>query len=380
MSKEQLSELRCEERTLWAPGPHALTPSVQQVLNTYTATYTHRSSDYKACYASAAMLLKELFSIPGGFIPLIFGHTGSYNWEMVVRNTPETYLTLGMDLGAFSSKWVQVFKDSGRAIDVLPAPAGQGISTESWREGISKSYDLALVTHNETSSGVALPLGEFCRIAKEISPETLLAVDGVSIAGAVEVDYTMIQPDYYLFSLQKDFSIPAIGSVMIVSERALDAAGRTRNRGYVLDLLEWTEKARLDQTPMTVPDLTLRCLIARLEEMLAEGIDRVARHGQLAQMQRDWAAANGLKILAEPGYESPTVTAIHLPEGISGPDFVKAASTYLNIQLAPGYGTMRDTSFRIASMGHTTVEMMTRALKGLQLILQNWEELSRELS
>ena len=167
---------------------------------------------------------------------------------------------------------------------------------------------------------------------------------------------------------------------MIVSERALDAAGRTRNRGYVLDLLEWTEKARLDQTPMTVPDLTLRCLIARLEEMLAEGIDRVARHGQLAQMQRDWAAANGLKILAEPGYESPTVTAIHLPEGISGPDFVKAASTYLNIQLAPGYGTMRDTSFRIASMGHTTVEMMTRALKGLQLILQNWEELSRELS
>ena len=40
-----------------------------------------------------------------------------------------------------------------------------------------------------------------------------------------------MRPDYYLWSLQKDFAIPAIGSVMIVSDRALQAARRTTRRG-----------------------------------------------------------------------------------------------------------------------------------------------------
>jgi len=376
MLKDELAAIREKSRRLLAPGPHALTPAVQNVLNTYTATYTHRSSEFKVCYARAADLLRELFSLTDEFTPLVFGHTGSYNWEMVVTNTPDAYRTVGMDLGAFSSKWVQVFKNKGRAIDVLRADPGTGINTTTWRDALEKSYDLALITHNETSTGVALPLQELCEIARETSPNTLVAVDGVSIAGAVDIDYHKVHPDYYLFSLQKDFSIPAIGSVMIVSKRALDVATGVTNRGYVLDLIEWAEKAQTDQTPMTVADLTLRCIIARIEEMLAEGDGRVKRHANLAAMQRKWAAENGLRVLAAQGFESPTVTAIHLPEGVSGPTFVKAAAECLNVQLAPGYGKMRDDSFRIASMGHTSEEDMTRILTGLTLMLQNWQEVA----
>ena len=85
----------------------------------------------------------------------------------------------------------------------------------------------------------------------------------------------------------------------------------------------------------------IRCLIARLEEMLDEGKARFERHRNLARMQRDWAEKHGLGLLAQPEYYSPTVTAILMPVSIPAPEFVRAAKTMLNVRIAPGYGPMR---------------------------------------
>ena len=368
--------LRLPGLELWTPGPHALTPAVQEVLGTYRASCSHRSAEFKACYRKAADLLRALFRLPDDLVPLIFGHTGSYGWEMVAVNTPPRGRALGMDIGAFSKKWTEVFQRRGRSIDVLSAEWGEGIGLEAWTDAMARGYDLALITHNETSTGVALPVDRLSVAARETAPDTLIAVDGVSIAGAVDVDLGALRPDYYFWSLQKDFAIPAIGSVMIVSHRAVEVAGLVPDRGYVLDLVEWVKRAEDGQTPMTVPDLTLRCLIARLEEMQAEGVARYDRHRALSRMQRDWAQKRGLRVLAGAGFESPTVTAILLPEHIPGPSFVATARKLLNVQLAAGYGPTRDRAFRIAAMGHTSPEAMARVLEGLSLILDHWPEIS----
>lgn len=373
--QKKLNALRQPELSLWAPGPHMLTPAVREVLATYQTTYSHRSSEFKTCYQKAADLLREIFAIPAGFTPLIFGHTGSYDWEMVAVNTPSDFRTLGMDIGSFSQKWAQVFQNRGRHIDTLKAPWGHGIASETWTDALKKNYDLALIIHNETATGVMQPVDELCATARRIAPNTLLAIDGVSIAGAVDMPIEALRPDYYLWSLQKDFSMPTIGSVMVVSDRAFDIAAKTPHRGYVLDLLEWRKYAETHQTPMTVPDLTLRCLIARLEEMRAEGKNRFLRHQNLSQMQRDWAAKHGLSLMAQPGYESLTVSAIRLPKHIAGPAFVAQVKKWLHVQIGAGYGPTRDEAFRIAAMGHTSEPDMARILKGLSLIIEHWDEL-----
>ena len=371
----EIANLRLPALALWAPGPHMLTPAVRRVLQTYQATYSHRSAEFKACYQKTVDLLREVFQIPRGFTPLIFGHTGSYNWEMVVTNTPCNGTTLGMDIGAFSKKWAQVFTSHGRDIDVLKADWGEGLCARTWSNAIAKNYDLALLTHNETSTGVMLPVQEMCDTVRNTSPKTLIAIDAVSIAGASDTPIETLRPDYYLWSLQKDFACPTIGSVMIVSDRAFDIAANTPNRGYVLDLIEWRTRAETAQTPMTVADLTLQCLSARLEEMKREGDHRFKRHQSLAYMQREWARKQGLNLIARPGYESLTVNAILLPDHISGSNFVDKAKKLLNVQLAPGYGDTRDKAFRIAAMGHTSERDMRRVLKGLSLILNNWSKL-----
>ena len=371
----EIANLRLPALALWAPGPHMLTPAVRRVLQTYQATYSHRSAAFQACYQKAVDLLREVFQIPRGFTPLIFGHTGSYNWEMVVTNTPCNGATLGMDIGAFSKKWAQVFTSRGRNIDILKADWGDGICARIWSNAIAKNYDLALLTHNETSTGVMLPIQEMCDTVRNTSPKTLIAIDAVSIAGALDTPIETLRPDYYLWSLQKDFACPTIGSVMIVSDHAFDVAATVPNRGYVLDLIEWRTRAETAQTPMTVADLTLQCLNARLEEMKCEGDQRFKRHQSLALMQRDWARKHDLSLIAKPGYESLTVNAILLPDHISGSDFVDRAKKLLNVQLAPGYGDTKNQAFRIAAMGHTSERDMRRVLKGLSFILNNWSQL-----
>lgn len=363
---------RLPDTALWTPGPHALTPAVERVLRTYRATYSHRSADFKNVYARAVSLLRDAFHIPEEFTPLVFGHTASYNWEMIAVNTPTGYGALGLDMGAFSARWSGVFKRLDRSIEVLNVPWGQGIRPGTWRNALRRGYDVALLTHNETATGVMLPVDALCEDARRLAPEMLVAVDGVSIAGAVEVDIGSMRPDYYLWSLQKDFAIPAIGSVMIVSERAIEAAKNTPRRGYVLDLIEWHARAADGQTPVTVSDLVLRCLVARLEEMLDEGEGRFERHRNLARMQRDWAGKHGLDLLAQPAFYSPTVTTILMPDSIPAPEFVHAAKNLLNVQIAPGYGPMRDTAIRIAAMGSTSESEMERFLAGLSQIIGNW--------
>ena len=371
----EIAALRLPCLALWAPGPHMLTPAVRRVLQTYRATHSHRSDAFRARYRKAADLLREVFHIPPGFTPLIFGHTGSYNWEMVAVNTPRHGATLGMDIGAFSKKWTQVFQSRGRPIDVLKADWGEGIDARTWSDALAKNYDLALLTHNETSTGAMLPIQEMCDIARDIAPQTLIAIDAVSSAGAVDTPIKTLRPDYYFWSLQKDFACPTIGSVMIASDRAFDIAARTPERGYVLDLIEWRDRAEMAQTPMTVADLTLQCLIARLEEMKREGDRRFKRHRNLASMQRAWAAAHGLRLIAQPGYESLTVSAICLPRHVSGSAFVTKARALLNVQLGAGYGDTKDRAFRIAAMGHTSECDMQRVLEGLSLLLANWSQL-----
>jgi len=371
----KLQRLAFPELRLFAPGPHELSPAVLDVLGNYRAQYTHRASEFKTCYAETETLLRQAFHVPEAFRPLIFGHTGSYNWEMVANNTPDRFRTLSLDIGSFSKRWGQVFQDLGRHVDVLSADWGDGITPEMLESELANGYNLVLLIHNETSTAVSLDVAALCEVIREHNPETLIGIDAVSIAGAIDVRIDELKPDYYLWSLQKDFSIPTIGSVMIVSDRAMALAEQVENRGYVLDMVEWVARAEKHQTPMTVPDLTLKCITARLKEMLEEGSARFDRHAALVEQQHEWAAKHGLSLLSKPRFESPTLSTISVPEGITGPALTAAAKTHLNAQIAPGYGSTADGYIRIAAMGVTNKSEMAQLLEGLSLLIDNWEAL-----
>jgi aspartate aminotransferase-like enzyme len=133
------------------------------------------------------------------------------------------------------------------------------------------------------------------------------------------------------------------------------------------DLAEFEAFAKKNQTPNTPALPLLYALDAQLARVREETIaGRWARHRAMAETTHRWAESLGTRfagvgILAPEGERSPTVSAVTLPDGITGDDVVKGAKAR-GYTIGGGYGPLKGRTFRIGHMGDHTVEGVTRCL------------------
>ncbi|MEM1719205.1 MAG: aspartate aminotransferase, partial [Thermosphaera sp.] len=76
----------------------------------------------------------------------------------------------------------------------------------------------------------------------------------------------------------------------------------------------------------------------------------------------------GLRLFAEPGYYSPTITVIYNPPGIKGPVIYEELRKR-GIEIAKGYGKVKDDTFRIGHMGYITDEDIELLFSTLREVL-----------
>ena len=77
----------------------------------------------------------------------------------------------------------------------------------------------------------------------------------------------------------------------------------------------------------------------------------------------------GLSLFPKPGFESPTVTCVNVPEGMTGPEVYKEARAR-GFELAQGYGVLKERTFRIGNMGYIRMEDIDEMLTVLGEILK----------
>jgi aspartate aminotransferase-like enzyme len=77
----------------------------------------------------------------------------------------------------------------------------------------------------------------------------------------------------------------------------------------------------------------------------------------------------GLSVFAPQEWASPTVTAIHLPPGVSGRHIVDRVAREQGVQFAPGSGDLVDRLIRIGHCGHMDVHDIATAINALELTL-----------
>ena len=102
----------------------------------------------------------------------------------------------------------------------------------------------------------------------------------------------------------------------------------------------------------------------QLDRILAEGLDaRFARHTAMSKKVQDWCMAHGMEPLAKPEYRSRTVVTVKndLKWDISALNkFLKTR----DMRIANGYGKLKDLSFRVATMGETSLKDIDMLLEG----------------
>ena len=104
---------------------------------------------------------------------------------------------------------------------------------------------------------------------------------------------------------------------------------------------------------------------------MAEGIEeRFIRHAAMSQRVYDWALANGMTPFAEEGARSKTVATINNTRNID----IAALNAFLmdayQMRISNGYGDLKNQTFRIATMGETSLDDVNTLLSAMEIFLK----------
>ena len=226
-----------------------------------------------------------------------------------------------------------------------------------------------MVTHNETSTGIANPIKEIGEVIKKYD-DIIYCVDTVSSAGGMKIEVDKSNIDICLTSVQKALGLPPGMSLCTFSQKAIERAKKVPNRGYYFDLLAIYEyiKNKNYQYPSTPSLSHMFSLNFQLEKILKEGLEnRFKRHEDMANLVRNWAQEH-FQIFTDVNYLSNTLTVIKNTQGISVSNLNKKLQER-GFLIANGYGDLKEKTFRISHMGDYTVQDVNELLVNIDEIL-----------
>jgi phosphoserine aminotransferase len=297
-------------------GPSKVRPAQAAALAAAPELGTsHRQAPVRAVVRRIRSGLAELFSLPNDvMIALGNGGTTAF-WDAasfgLIRNKSQH-----LSFGEFSSKFAAV---TTRA-PWLAAPTV--ISSDPGAHPLPRAeagVDAYCLTHNETSTGVLMPLAR----PAGADAGALVLVDGTSAAGAVPLDPASF--DAYYFAPQKVFGADGGLWITLLSPAARarieEIAATERYIPEFLSLRVAVENSAKDQTYNTPAISTLVLMAAQVDWMLDNGgLDwAAARSGRSAEILYGWAEKSdyATPFVADPAMRSPVVGTIDLSDEVS---------------------------------------------------------------
>ncbi|WP_326792633.1 phosphoserine transaminase [Streptomyces sp. NBC_00841] len=182
---------------------------------------SHRQAPVKNLVGSVRQGVRDLFSLPEGY-EVILGNGGSTAfWDIATHGLIETK-SQHLNFGEFSSKFTKAAKLAPWLADPSVIASDPGTHPDPQAEA---GVDVYAFTHNETSTGVAMPIK---RVAGA-DEGSLVLVDATSGAGGLPVDIT--ETDVYYFGPQKVFAADGGLWIAVFSPAALERAARIHASG-----------------------------------------------------------------------------------------------------------------------------------------------------
>jgi phosphoserine aminotransferase len=292
-------------------GPSKVRPEAVAALAEVSRSWlgtSHRQAPVKRVVGSIREGLRTLFSLPSGW-EIVLGNGGStVFWDVATFGLIE-HESQHLVFGEFSSKFAAAAQQAPHLRDpaIISSPPG----THPWAKG-EPEVDAYCLTHNETSTGVMMPL------ERPVDAPGLVLVDATSAAGALAWDPAEV--DAYYFAPQKVFAADGGLWVALLSPAAVERVGSIKASGRwtpaSLDLSIALDNARLDQTYNTPALATLFLLDQQLQWMLAQGGLTWAgeRSRQSASILYGWAEGSvyATPFVAEPAMRSSVVGTVDL--------------------------------------------------------------------
>ncbi len=326
------------------PGPSKVYPQVanymQEAFEEGVLSINHRSAECMAITKSAIQLLHEKLNIPTDY-SIYFVSSATEAWEIIAQS-----LTLKSSThfynGAFGEKWADYSSKIVKNVDRISFAVEE---IPSVNLSLNAAVEVLCLTQNETSNGTQIR--DLSTFRKTFS-ESIIAVDVTSSLGGIELDWH--NGDVWFASVQKCLGLPAGMGIMICSPKALQKAEQINDRKYYNSLLFMQENFAKNQTHYTPNVLSIYLLNKVLSDI--SNISEISR--KIKKQAEDWYNffndndKFGLNCLVQNiDIQSDTVIAIQgTTEQIKA---IKERTKIAGITLGNGYGTWKNTTFRIAN-------------------------------
>ncbi|MFM9939007.1 MAG: pyridoxal-phosphate-dependent aminotransferase family protein [Hyphomicrobiaceae bacterium] len=326
---------------------------------------------------------------------LMYASNGHGAWEAALVNLfqPGDKLLL-LESGRFSASWGDMATQLGLEIETIGCDWRRGVDmaalTDRLKGDSGHKLKGVLVVHNETSTGVALPIDQVRTVLDAARHPALLLVDTISSLASLDFRMDDWGVDIVVGGSQKGLMMTTGLAFTGISDKAMAISekGGTR-RSY------WNWKDMLTHKPQRFPGTTPVHLFFGLDEsvrmLLEEGLDAaIARHTRLARAVRAAVAhwgngaksgatigekgisgvVKGIELLpADPSRASDSVSAIMVPDGHDTNALRKVALQRFNLSLGGGLGPLAGRVFRIGHMGDLNEPMLLGALATVELAL-----------
>ena len=297
-------------------GPSKVRPEQLQALVTKGADVfgtSHRQAPVKDLVGRVRTGLRELFSVPDGY-EVVLGNGGSTAfWDAAAFGLVDQR-SLHLTYGEFSAKFASAVAKNPFVGDPIIVKADPGSAPEPQSD---PAVDVIAWAHNETSTGVAVPVRR-----PADSDGKLVVIDATSGAGGLPVDIT--DADAYYFAPQKNFAsdgglwIAIMSPAALARVDAIAAAGRWVPEFLSLPIA--IDNSTKNQTYNTPAIGTLLLMAEQLDWLNGNGgLDwAVKRTADSSQRLYSWAEDSSFAapFVADPALRSQVVGTIDFDDSV----------------------------------------------------------------
>jgi alanine-glyoxylate transaminase / serine-glyoxylate transaminase / serine-pyruvate transaminase len=355
------------------PGPTNIPDSVLRAMDRPSVDFNDPEfvPIYDAAFAGVKRVLRTNQHL------FMYNASGHGAWEASLTNllSPgDTIMVL--ESGYFSEEWANMARAHGLEVKLIAADWRRGVDIADVRKELAADtahvIKAVCVVHNETATGMMLPLPAIREAIDATGHAALFLVDTISSLGSLEFRMDDWKIDCVVGGSQKGLMLPTGMSFTGVSDKALAAHQTAKLHRFYFD---WTMMSNRAQKSFigTIPVNIFYGLRESIRLLDEEGLDNVtARHARLGEATRRavkvWAGNNGPTLFCtSPERYSNSVTALLMPEGFNGDALRKTIRERFNVSLGGGLGKLGGKIFRIGHLGDLNEPMLLGALSAIEM-------------
>ena len=349
------------------PGPVNVSPRVQQAL--LRGDLCHREAEFSDLLRAIRSKLLRAFA-PQDYTSVVISGSGTSAVEAMLSSAlPPGKKLLVINNGIYGER-------------MLRMATAHRISSVELRYAWTEPPDIAQIearlqadpsiggvalVHHETTTGLLNPVSEVGALTRRLGRVFLL--DAVSALAGEELDLAGDQVDLGACTANKCVQgLPGVAFVLVRTS-LMEAMQHYPASSLSLHLpVHWAAQER-NSVPFTPSVQAWYALDAALDELLEETVAaRIERYRAASQLLRTGFSRLGLRFLLPPERRVNSLTALHLPDTKS----YHALHDQLKQRgfvIYEGQDRLQTDIFRVANMGHLSLDDFRRFLHHLEDIL-----------